>query len=171
LRGIAARSGIVQDSAAATPDGKSDFMALVEIYSQDFIRISHDPATSILHVDWIGYQSEDSVKQGCREILASMVRHGCYHVLNDNSNVKGIWTFATQWVGAEWLPKMKSAGLRKFAWIYSPAKLSQVSTDESLSHLPSDDIPVRTFYDVEESLAWLRLASDNQASYQQPAKR
>lgn len=134
-------------------------MALVEIYSQDFIRISHDPATSILYVDWKGYQSEDSVKQGCREILASMVRHSCYLVLNDNTHVRGIWTFAAHWVGAEWFPKMKSAGLKKFAWIYSPAKLSQVSTDESLSHLPNSDIPIRTFFDFEEGLAW--LSADN----------
>jgi hypothetical protein len=136
-------------------------MTWMEIYSQDFIGISHDPATSILYVDWKGYQSEDSVKQGCREILASMVRHNCYLVLNDNTRVRGIWTFAAQWVGAEWFPKMKSAGMKKFAWIYSPAKLSQVSTDESLSHLPNSDIPIRTFFDYEEGLAWLKLSSDN----------
>lgn len=135
-------------------------MALVEIYSQDFIGISYDPATSILYVDWKGYQSEDSVKQGCREILASMVRHGCYLVLNDNTHVKGIWTFAAHWVGAEWFPKMKSAGLKKFAWIYSPAKLSQVSTDESLSHLPNSDIPIRTFFDIDEAFGWLQQSSD-----------
>lgn len=139
-------------------------MALVEIYAQDFIRISYDPATSILYADWKGYQSEDSVKQGCREILASMVRHGCYLVLNDNTHVKGIWTFATQWVGAEWLPKMKSAGLKKFAWIYSPYKLSQVSTDESLSYLPGSNIPIRTFHDLNEGLAWLNTASDSKST-------
>lgn len=136
-------------------------MTLVDIYSQDFIGISYDPATSILYVDWKGYQSEESVKQGCREILASMVRHGCYLVLNDNTHVKGIWTFAAHWVGAEWFPKMKSAGLKKFAWIYSPAKLSQVSTDESLSHLPNSNIPIRTFHNLDEGYAWLRQSSDS----------
>ena len=139
-------------------------MALVEIYLQDFIEISHDPATSILYVDWKGYQSEDSIKQGCREILACMVRHGCYLVLNDNTRVKGIWNFAALWVGAEWFPKMRSAGLKKFAWIYSPAKLSQVSTDESLSHLPNSDIPIHTFHDLNEGLAWLQLSSDSFSS-------
>jgi hypothetical protein len=139
-------------------------MALVELYAQDFIGISYDPASSILYVDWKGYQSEDSVKQGCREILACMVRHSCYLVLNDNTHVKGIWTFAAQWVGAEWFPKMKSAGLKKFAWIYSPSKLSQVSTDESLSYLPNSNIPIRTFYDMDEGLAWLNTASNSFAS-------
>jgi len=134
-------------------------MALVEIYAQDFIGIAYDPAASILYVDWKGYQSEESVKQGCREILASMVKHSCYFVLNDNTHVKGIWNFAAQWVGAEWLPKMKSAGLKKFAWIYSPSKLSQLSTDESLAYLPDSNIPVRTFYDRNEGIAWLSIKS------------
>jgi len=64
----------------------------------------------------------------CREILASLVKHSCYFVLNNNTHVKGIWSFTPQRVGAEWLPKMKKAQVSEFAWTYSPSKLSQVAT-------------------------------------------
>lgn len=58
----------------------------------------------------------------------------------------------------------KARGLKKFAWIYGPFKLSQVSTDESLSYLRNSNIPIRTFYDIDEGLAWLNTASDSFAS-------
>ena len=47
----------------------------------------------------------------------------------------------------------------QFAWIYSPSKLSQVSTDESLSYLPDSNIPLKTFYDLNEGIAWLSRQS------------
>jgi hypothetical protein len=49
---------------------------------------------------------------------------------------------------------MKSAGLQQFAWVYSPSRLSQISTDESLKTTPTPDI-IQTFYTIEEARSWL----------------
>jgi hypothetical protein len=56
-------------------------------------------------VDWIGYQTEKSVIEGCEKML------------NDNTRVVGIWTPAAEWVGTNWLPRMEKAGLKQFTWV------------------------------------------------------
>lgn len=135
-------------------------MTLTELYRESFLTISHDSEAAVLHADWKGYQSVDSIKQGCEGMLELMVRHQAFRILNDNTHVVGIWRFAAEWMAGDWFPRMKQAGMEQFAWIYSPTKLSQVSTDETLSLMDPDSFNVRIFNDVAGATAWLNLPAE-----------
>jgi PAS domain S-box-containing protein len=163
----------IEDSAAPIRDLQGEIIGVVlvfhsvltELHRESFIAISLDASASVLHTDWKGYQSVESIKQGCEIILELMVRHDAYRILNDNTHIFGIWWFAAEWGAADWFPRMKDAGLRAFAWVYSPTKLSQVSTDDTLSLMDPDAFNVKAFYDKEEAAAWLSApSSDNRQS-------
>lgn len=124
------------------------------IFEESFIQISYDAEEPWLYANWTGFQTVKSVKEGCEKMLQIMVEESCFKVLNDNTLVEGIWSGAAVWVGSEWFPRMSDAGLKCFAWVYSPSVFSQLSTDKALNH--TKESFVRTFYSVEEAKTWLR---------------
>jgi hypothetical protein len=126
-----------------------------KLFAEEYLTIDLDAANGWLYTDWIGYQTEGSVKEGCSRMLELLKDLKLTKVLNDNTNVLGIWTPAAHWVGAVWFPQMKEAGLKHFAWVYSPAHLSQFSTNESIRETPVPDI-IQTFHAIEDAKKWLR---------------
>lgn len=128
---------------------------LTLFFTDEFITIGVDTANQWLYANWIGYQTEGTVMAGCEKMLEALQQFGLVKVLNDNSHVLGIWTPAAHWVGTNWFPRMEAAGLKYFAWIYSPSRLSQVSTNESISSTPLPHL-IQTFYNIEEGKTWLQ---------------
>src|SRR3569832_1279342 len=126
-------------------------MPLTELYRESFIVVSLDRDGSMLYADWLGYQSVDSIRQGCEKILELMLKHRAYEVLNDNSRVLGIWRFAAEWMASDWFPRMNQAGLHAFAWVYSQTKLSQVSPDTTLSLMEPDAFNNKNKQDKEKA--------------------
>lgn len=131
-------------------------MPLKELFAEECIAIHHDTEGGWLHVDWRGYQTVGTVQAGCERILELMVEHRTGRVLNDNTHVVGIWNGASEWVAVDWFPRMTAAGLTCFAWVYSPSRFSQVSTDETLERMDSEAVGVKVFDDVDDARAWLR---------------
>ena len=125
------------------------------LFYEDYITIEYNDQYDWIYADWKGYQTENSVKNGCEKVLESLKAFHCSKVLNDNTRVIGIWTPASVWVGSNWLPRMKDAGLKYFAWIYSQSVMSRVSTDESIRNTDIPDI-VQTFEDIGMAKKWLR---------------
>lgn len=130
-------------------------MPLTVLFSESFIEISFDPKAEILHANWKGYQSVASVRSGCETILKFLTEKKLSKVLNDNTNVLGIWRSAAEWVALEWLPRMKQAGLKGFAWVYSSSRLSQISTDETLSLIDSEHYGIAIFHNKAQAANWL----------------
>ncbi len=125
-------------------------------FTEDYVSIEYMSASGWIYVDWKGYQTENSVKTGCEKMLESLSHFDCWKVLNDNTNVLGIWTPASAWVGSNWFPRMIQAGLTQFAWVYSPSAFSRVSTDVSLKHTPAPYTNlIQTFYDLDSAKQWL----------------
>ena len=122
-------------------------------FHEEFITIEYD-SNNWLYVDWIGYQTEKSVMEGCEKMLDALIQFKVEKVLNDNTRVIGIWTPAAEWVGSNWLPRMEKAGLNYFAWVYSPSRLSQISTDESIKKTPLPQL-IKTFDTVSNAKEWL----------------
>lgn len=128
-------------------------------FNEDYLSIEFDQKQGFIYSNWKGYQTESSVKNGCEKLLEALHYFHCFKILNDNTNVVGIWTPASPWVGKNWLPRMLDNGLKAFAWVYSPAMLSQVSTDEALKHAPSTE-EVKTFRDIYSAIQWLNNVPD-----------
>lgn len=126
-----------------------------ELYNDAFLDISYDPDTQILHANWKGYQSFDTATAGCERILDCVKTHKVPKVLNDNTNARGLWMGAAEWAARIWFPRLKQTGMRRFAWVYSPAKFSQISTDAALSAMDPDEFGVEVFFSTDEARAWL----------------
>jgi len=129
-------------------------MAEVFLFRESYIEISFDEEAKWIYADWIGFQTVASVKNGCEKILQSLQQKGYTKVLNDNTQVQGIWSGASEWVAVDWFPRMREVGMKCFAWIYSPSVFSQLSTDKTLNH--TSEGFVKTFYDIEQAKSWLQ---------------
>ncbi|MFD2244996.1 hypothetical protein [Pontibacter ruber] len=125
------------------------------LYRESNILIEYNHADEWLYVNWRGYQNYDSIVSGCEKILYFLKETQCTKVLNDNTNVEGIWSGASKWVGRDWFPRMQVAGLKCFAWVYSPSTFSRLSADKALKHT-LDLSYIETFDDMEHAQAWLR---------------
>ncbi|MFB0497205.1 PAS domain S-box-containing protein [Mucilaginibacter sp. OAE612] len=123
-------------------------------YSGSFIDMKYVPEAGYLDVDWQGYQNYESVVKGCEVMLDLLKKNDCRWVLNDNTHVKGNWSEASDWGAEYWFPAMAEAGLKRFAWIYSPSTFSRIAANKSL---PSeyDAVQVAFFDDKAEALKWL----------------
>ena len=129
-------------------------MSLQLLLNEPHIAISYDHLNEWLYVDWQGDQSLASVQQGGHDILRLLVQQGCQKVLNDNRHVTSMWSDAAEWAGIDWFPTIMEAGLRYFAWVYSPNIYSRLSTDLTLQFTHGNAI-IATFDDMDTARAWL----------------
>lgn len=125
------------------------------LYRESYIVIELNHQDDWIYVNWRGYVNFETVTAGCEKILHCMEEHQCFKILNDNTNVEGIWSGASKWVGQDWLPRMNAAGMQCFAWVYSPSTLSRLSTDKSLRYAQENNC-ISTFDSKEEAEEWLR---------------
>lgn len=143
-------------------------MPFIALFAENFIEISFDPKAKVLHANWKGYQSVASVRAGCEAMLKFMSEKKLNKVLNDNTNVLGIWRSAAEWMATDWFPRMKSAGMASFAWVYSSSRLSQISTDETLAMVDAGKHGIKVFYDKSEAQVWLDSVDASTSSSSSP---
>jgi hypothetical protein len=133
-------------------------MNFKRLHASPELDIDLDLKNKCLYANWKGFQLIESVKNGCEKMLLFLQKHDCHHVLNDNTNVSGVWSGASEWVATDWFPRMKDAGLKKFAWVYSPSYFSRLSTDKTLEATPPELLKeniIEVFTDIEEAREWL----------------
>jgi hypothetical protein len=124
------------------------------LYKDPNIHIELNEPENWLEVDWTGLQTLETVQSGCMVMLDLLEQHKCSKVLNDNTNVVGSWSEAAEWGAEFWFPAMMNAGLKHFAWIYSPEVFSKLSTDKTID-LTGKNI-FKTFNDKDEAAHWLK---------------
>lgn len=129
------------------------------LFQDTSITIAFDEVLCCIHANWTGYQTLCSVQEGCERILEGMTQHDCDKVLNDNTNVQGIWSSAAEWVGTDWFPRMRQAGMKAFAWVYSPSMFSRLSTDKSL-RFTYDTNGIEVFDNIHEARKWLEAIEE-----------
>ena len=129
-------------------------MSLQLLLTEPHIAISYDHQNEWLYVNWQGDQGLVSVQQGGHDILRLLTQQRCQKVLNDNRNVTSMWSEAAEWAGRDWFPTMMEAGLRYFAWVYSPNIYSRLSTDLTLQFTHGNAV-IATFDDIDAARAWL----------------
>jgi hypothetical protein len=121
------------------------------LYKARNIEISYDPKYQYMYCNWIGFQNEESIIKSGMIILDLFRKHGYTKLLNDNSDVTGPWQEAAEWTSTFWFPQMINAGLRHFAWVFSPNIFAALSAKKAM---PVTDI-VRSFKTYEEARDWL----------------
>ena len=136
-------------------EGKSTPIKELDHYFEDpTIKIALSTDQECLNVDWIGFQSLETVKRGCLKILSLLEINSVNKVVNDNSHVLGTWSEAAEWVGMDWFPMMEKAGLKYFAWVYSPSAFSLLSAQKSID-VAVGGITTQFFTDTTSAEAWI----------------
>jgi PAS domain S-box-containing protein len=139
-------------------NGKQEFFEIDTDYSTfykgNFVDIIYNADNECIEIDWIGYQNLESVKKGCFIVLDMFKKHNCRKILNDNTHVLGSWSEAVDWGSEVWFPAMQKAGLKYFAWIYSPSTFSRLSAHKSIDVLIGE-ITAQFFMDKNEAIEWI----------------
>jgi len=131
-------------------------MSLTELHTTEYLTIYLDEAEEWFYVDWVGYQTVESVKAGCRRLQELMLDHQVFAILNDNTHVLGTWAGAAEWGSHVWFPEMFKSGLKSFAWVYGASLASQDATDATLAPLDQSAFGIRVFYSLDYAREWLR---------------
>ncbi len=128
-------------------------METQSLFKASNVEIFYNPEEKFIYANWKGYQPIEAVKAGCEKLLEAMKAKSCSKVLNDNTLVQGTWHGAAEWAAADWFPRMNKAGLKYFAWVYSPSVFSQLSTDKTISSAKNESI--KTFGSFKDAQQWL----------------
>jgi PAS domain S-box-containing protein len=123
-------------------------------YQDASVTVKYNSTKNRLDVNWTGFQDLNSVKRGGMMMLDILSKNGADKLLNDNREVLGTWSEASDWAGNDWLPMIEKAGLKYFAWIFSSSAFSQMSARKSINVMRGN-VVTRFFTDIEEAEAWL----------------
>jgi len=124
-------------------------------FQNEHITIYQDKKSEWLEVDWIGFQTVEQIKSGGAKMIEMLQASGFDRVMNDNTNVMGTWSEAADWAGHEWFPMMEKAGLKYFAWVYSPSAFSRLSAEKTVDVKIGNSV-VQFFTDSNSAREWLR---------------
>ncbi|WP_207420753.1 ATP-binding protein [Desertivirga brevis] len=120
----------------------------------EYLEILYNKEKNWLEADWIGYQTKQTVQEGCMHLLDLVKSTGVTKVLNNNAKVKGNWSEAADWGSTVWFPLMEEAGIEFFAWIQSKDLFSQLSALKSVE-MKSGEINIHFFDEMEAAAKWL----------------
>ncbi|GGK82449.1 hypothetical protein ACD591_11170 [Rufibacter glacialis] len=123
--------------------------------NEPYLLIRYDLVNDSIQAEWLGEQTEVTVREGCEKILKFLTAHRCFKLLNDNTKVTGMWSDAAEWVALDWLPRMAKAGCRFLAHIYSPDIYAKLSADKAIS-FGVKGVMVATFQGKGAAEEWLR---------------
>ena len=126
----------------------------VSFYRDEYVDIRYQTDRCQILVSWTGYQNHHSIKRGFTLMLDFLQHHKCQKVINDNSGLAGNWYESAEWASRDWLPSAIEAGLRYFAWVYSPGMSGHLPPDIDIEEM-SREIVARLFSNIREAQEWL----------------
>lgn len=126
-----------------------------DFYQDEHITISYNAELNMIQAFWKGFQNFSTIQNAGLITLEMVKQYQVKKILNDNTQVMGTWSEASDWIGTELLPMMHGIGLKYVAWIYSPNSFSQLSAQKSIDVMTGGLI-VNFFTDVKEAEIWLK---------------
>ncbi len=129
----------------------------VLLLSRPSLIIGYDAERDWLYTDWRGPQNQETVQQGCEQMVIFLRAMGSCKILNDNTNVTVPWIEqGSVWVMDYLLPRLQAAGLHYLAWVYGPTHESWRSVNMTLAlALAKTDMELEAFPDVASACTWL----------------
>lgn len=124
------------------------------VFKTDFLQIEVVSEQQLLFSTWSGWLDTKKGHEGCMAIVEKVRQFSITKVHNDNSKVTG-HSGDTLWLSNVWIPALKDAGVKHFAWIYSYEFFTQLEIDNAVDK--STGIAMRTFFIAEDALHWLQM--------------
>lgn len=131
----------------------------VDFYQDQHLTISYKKDIKAIFADWTGFQNITTIKHGAVIALEMLKRYKVEKILNDNTNLLGTWSEASDWVGIEFFPLIENAGLKKLAWIYSQSGFSQLSAKKSVDVMIGN-VEIKFFTEMTTAEKWIVAESD-----------
>ncbi len=127
-------------------------------YEDEYVQIRYNAEADQLEARWFGYQALETVERGGLKILELLKENRAGKLLNDNTDVLGNWSEASEWVALDLLPKMEAAGLKYIGWVQSRSAFSRLSAQKT-ADLAKVDIEMSFFSERMAAEAWLQTKS------------
>ena len=124
------------------------------LYQDEHIQLRYNRANNCIEANWTGFQNRETVQHGCKSMLDMVIKHQCTKILNDNREVLGTWSEASEWVGETFFPMLEKAGLKYLAWIFSASIFSQLSAKKSVD-VSMNNIITQFFTDISDAEEWI----------------
>ncbi|PVY40700.1 hypothetical protein [Pontibacter virosus] len=124
------------------------------VHTSDFLEISVNPENEMLLSNWQGWLNSEKGHTGCLKILDFVKEYRITKILNDNSKVTG-HSGDTEWMNRVWIPGLRDAGVKYFAWVYSYEFFTQLEIDNTVDR--STGIAMRTFFLPDDARQWLQV--------------
>src|SRR5688500_18950945 len=107
------------------------------LYSESFIIVRYDVIMDVIYASWKGAHTEETIQKGYSKLLESVREHSCKGIIDDHSQISGIWAGSAEWVANKWVPEVFQAGVKYIACIFSNHIFSKRSTEKVLELINS----------------------------------
>jgi hypothetical protein len=129
-------------------------------FGRVYLTIDVDHKNKWVHVNWMGYLTEDNIKTGALAYTTALAEAGYKCVLNDTRLIVGGWDHSLNWVVNDWAPRAARAGLKYFAMITTPETFGDSTAVNFYAKLRA--FQAQVFDDRNKAEAWLRQFSISQ---------
>jgi len=126
-------------------------------FGRVYLTIDVDNRNKWIHVNWMGYLTEENIKTGAQAYTNALAEAGYKCVLNDTRLIVGGWDHSLEWVLNDWAPRAARAGLKYFAMITTPETFAESTASNFYAKLKSFQSNV--FDDKSKAEGWLRQYS------------
>ncbi|GAA4017966.1 hypothetical protein GCM10022408_34560 [Hymenobacter fastidiosus] len=140
---------------AALSSSYTDLQSVHDAHGRLIASFRHYSDEQLLYVHWTGNLTGEEVIRVAKVAGAIQQALHCPLLLNDKTDATGDWSEALPWLEYEWLPLAIEAGLRAFAYVFSPDMRNQ-SISLEFAERVSQQMPIQLFYDVDTAWQWLR---------------
>jgi hypothetical protein len=120
--------------------------------------LSYEPRKNYLLMKWVGYSTEEEVKQASLKMLEWQrkegLKKGCRFHVHDTKEIESAWAGLVDWINNEFFPLNFEAGLRYNISILSPDLFSKLSS-LALSRQPGVKVPTILCETLSQAERWL----------------
>lgn len=125
-----------------------------QFYKDDSLTVSYNKVSHRLDAYWTGFNNKETVQNGAMVMLGMLRANECSKILNENREVLGTWSDASEWVGEIWFPMIEKGGLTHFAWINSNDVFCQLSAKKS-ADLYIGNVDIQFFREIQSAEDWI----------------
>jgi hypothetical protein len=107
------------------------------LFQDNSIKLEYNILSDCIIASWNGSQTELSIETGYTRILDAIKTHLCSGLLDNHSQISGLWAGAAEWLAQEWVPEARKAGLKHIAIVLSTHIFSRLSTEKAVKLINS----------------------------------
>jgi len=130
-------------------------------YYSTYLTATYNHELNAVITTWHGYVQPDEAKTGFEKIQELFCYYEASYVIADLVEHEGGFASITEWLHAEYLPKMIAAGYKACANIMPEEFLAYISLND-FEDKQAGVVPLRVFADMESAESWISSLQTNQ---------